>query len=435
MNINARDLSIATGGDSARRPMRILALSSPSGGKCGIGDYNAELCAALRAQGHQVDLLPLVRCGDRSPMVREFQRRIANYDAAILQYDGSLYGDAPAEMFGNFAAVARSVGRRPAIAILHERLIPVARRLLVKPWSRACWPTWRSYIARRGMINAINSNLTVFVHGEHMRQEFISIGIAPERIEAIIYPLQPGMHLVEPRHLSETSTVKLIMFGFVTEYKGYEIVLNAMRILPENYVLTIAGGCVPFFQNDRTLDAIHGFIQTGQWPYHMEFGQIATVQRPYSDAERQSMERRVKFTGHVHPEQLAHIMSDADIALAPYRRSSGSAALADYVEFARPTIAAALPPFCDFAAHANCIRFVAIDAPFELAYAIRRLAMDIDERRRMFEVAKTFAQTHNFVALAQYCVSILSAAQPSPASVGAAHGGHPPEPTDCRADV
>jgi hypothetical protein len=46
----------------------------------------------------------------------------------------------------------------------------------------------------------------------------------------------------EPRSLSDADTVELTIFDFVT---GYEIALNAMRLLPENYVLNIAGGCVP----------------------------------------------------------------------------------------------------------------------------------------------------------------------------------------------
>jgi glycosyltransferase involved in cell wall biosynthesis len=392
--------------------MRILVLSSPSGGQCGIGDYNANLSAALRAQDHRVDLIPLSRSGDRSPMIRELQRRITNYDAAILHYDGSLYGDAPAEMFRNFAAVVRSLGKRPAIAILHEALPPLPRRPLVKPWSPACLPTWRSYLARRAVIDAMNSNLTALVHGEHMRREWINIGVSPERIEAIVFPMQPGSPLIEPRPLGKTDTVELTMFGFVTEYKGYEIALNAMRVLPENYVLTIAGGPVPFYRNDRTMDAIHGFIQTGAWFYP-----IASVGRRYSSTERQSMEARVRFTGHVPPERVADIMGRTDIALAPYRRSNGSAALADYVEYARPTIASALPVFCDLAAHANCFGIVAVDASFELAHAIRNLAGNFNERLRMFEAARIFAEKHSFAALARRCISVFGTPSLEPMSI------------------
>jgi glycosyltransferase involved in cell wall biosynthesis len=399
--------------------MRILTLSSPGGGHCGIGDYNANLSAALRMEGHQIDLIPLPRTGDRTPIIREFQRRIESCDAAILQSDGWLYGDTPAERFRNFATAARSLGKRPAIAILHEAPPPpLARWPLLKPWSRSYLPAWKDYIARRAMIDAMNSNLTMLVHGEYMRSEWINIGVSPQRINAIVFPMQPSASLIEPRPLAETATVELTMFGFVKEYKGYEVALNAMRVLPENYVLTIAGGSYLHEPNDRTMDAIHGFIQTGAWPYRMWFGSIASVPRRYSGAERRSMEARIKFTGHLHCEQVADVMGRTDIALAPYRRSCGSAALADYVEYCRPTIASALPTFCDFAAHAKCIRLVGADAPFELAYAIRQLAMDLDERRRMFEAARAFAETYSFAALARHCISIFGTSQPNKASAG-----------------
>src|SRR6516162_5487257 len=105
---------------SKSRTMRILALSSPGGGICGIGDYNANLSAALRAQGHRVDILKLVRRGDRLPMVEEFRQRIVNYDAVIFQFDGSLYGDTPFAMSHNVTNLVRAMGDKPGIAILHE---------------------------------------------------------------------------------------------------------------------------------------------------------------------------------------------------------------------------------------------------------------------------------------------------------------------------
>jgi glycosyltransferase involved in cell wall biosynthesis len=86
------------------------------------------------------------------------------------------------------------------------------------------------------------------------------------------------------------------------------------------------------------------------------------------------------------------------------------AAVADALEFARPTVATAIPAFCKLNAQANCLRLVSPDAPFELAHAIRELAGDFNERRRMFAAARTFARLHSFAALAQRCISILDQA-------------------------
>jgi hypothetical protein len=100
--------------------MRVLALSSPTGGICGVGDDNADLSAALRAQGHQVDILKLVRRGNRTPIVEEFRQRIANPDAVILHFDGSLYGDTPFALSRDVINVVGAMGNKPGIAILDE---------------------------------------------------------------------------------------------------------------------------------------------------------------------------------------------------------------------------------------------------------------------------------------------------------------------------
>ena len=377
--------------------MRILALSSPGGGICGIGDYNANLSAALRAQGHRVDILKLVRRGDRLPMVEEFRQRIVNYDAVIFQFDGSLYGDTPFAMSHNVTNLVRAMGDKPGIAILHEGPIRLAktgkrRRKRIKFW-----------LMRRTMVAALN-RLMIFVHAKDTRSEWIGKGIASGQIKTITFPLQLSKSLVEPRPLGENDTVELLMFGFVAAYIGYDVVLNALRVLPQNYCLTIAGDRAPGNWDEPTVNTIHGFIQTGIW--NSDWRQTL-LERPHSDADRQSLERRIKFTGHVPPDRIAEIMGRADIVLLPYHRSYGSAALADAIEFARPTIAAALPAFCEVAAQVNCFRLVRPDAPFELAHAIRDLAENLNERRRMFVNACDFAREHTFAILAQDCISIL----------------------------
>src|SRR5262249_15202252 len=153
-------------------------------------------------QGHQVAIVHLPRQGDRTPTAREFRDRIANYDAAIIEWDAHLFGETDHERSRNFARVAGSLRGRPAISILHEILPPcewlppIPRRRLVQPWSRAFLPTWREHLARRIMIHdrrvmikAMNANMTLLVHGEQQRKGWIRQGVAPDKIEAIVFPM------------------------------------------------------------------------------------------------------------------------------------------------------------------------------------------------------------------------------------------------------
>jgi hypothetical protein len=64
-----------------------------------------------------------------------------------------------------------------------------------------------------------------------MRREWVGIGALPSRVRIHRLSDATGERLVEPRSLSDADTVELTIFDFVT---GYEIALNAMRLLPEN---------------------------------------------------------------------------------------------------------------------------------------------------------------------------------------------------------
>lgn len=388
--------------------MRILALSSPPG-QCGIGDYNATLCASLRSQGHHVDLIELRQAGDRVAPLRQFAAQIGGYDAAVIQHEFSFFGETLRVQFGNFADALSDLQRagRPAVAFLHTDLtIPLKARPLFRPFS----PAWRDRSERRRMIKTLNrTNLRVFMHSEASRAGCCSIGVDGSRIEAITFPMQPAPALVEPRPLSETDIVELTIFGFVSEYKGYEVALKALRLLPDNYVLNIAGQTHPFQPNDQTLNAIYGFLHTGEWVSPAELKPVPYMKRDFTEAERTALAKRVRVTGYLSPEQVAASMDGSDIVLLPYRLGpSGSAALGTALSFARPTIASAIPAFLNVARQSDCFRIVPIDAPYQLAETIRALAMNHAERQRMFHAVRGFAEANSFDALAQKCVRTLA---------------------------
>src|SRR5262249_50658085 len=148
------------------------------------------------------------------------------------------------------------------------------------------------------------------------------------RIETITFPMRVAYPLVEPRELSETDPVELVIFGFVAEYKGYEVALKAMRLLPENFILTIAGDGSEQHPNIPILDSIYGFLHTGEWESAETYPPVRSIQRPFTEDERESLRRRVRITGYVPPGRIATIMRSADIVLLPYRNGpSGSASL------------------------------------------------------------------------------------------------------------
>ena len=57
--------------------------------------------------------------------------------------------------------------------------------------------------------------------------------------------------------------VRLAIFGFVNHYKGYELALRALALLPREISLVIAGGEHPRDNQKTTIAAIEAFLATG----------------------------------------------------------------------------------------------------------------------------------------------------------------------------
>lgn len=374
--------------------MRVISLST-QGIKCGIGDYNSDLKAAFERQACVYDVHPIDR--SMSPTRRNltfleaFPPQTRGYDLAIVQHEFSFYGRSLRKSNRNFARLVRQLGKagQPTLIFMHT-IPPVVRK---PSWLS----NWKDRRAWRSVAAAVNRepNIRLIVHGAHSKDAFIEEGVAPAKIMDIVFPMFSGLPYVPPRPL--TAEVTLLMFGFIAAYKGYETALNAMRLLPENVRLVIAGDRNPHGPNDLTLDAIHGFIETGQW-FHS--AKLPALPRRMTKAESESLRARVKFLGHI--TDLDEVIGNADIVLAPYTLDgpAGSSALSRLLSYGRPIIASGIPAFQDIQKRSNCMKLIPPYARFELAQAVRDLIADLPERQRMSAAAIKFVRENDFDSLA-----------------------------------
>src|ERR1700719_4807917 len=116
------------------------------------------------------------------------------------------------------------------------------------------------------------------------------------------------------RPLTAQDPVQLAIFGFVSAYKGYETVLNAIRLLPDNVTLVIAGGKHPCNSGDKTLDSILGFLHTGAWSRPT----MPRLPGRFTSADRDRLRKRVRITGYLSQTEMVNILNGTDIALAIY---------------------------------------------------------------------------------------------------------------------
>lgn len=156
------------------------------------------------------------------------------------------------------------------------------------------------------------------------------------------------------------------VFGFVGEYKGVDLAIRALRLLPDNYHLVIFGGVHPNsirpgIKIDPYIEKLISLIapkQTllgellegkGGVELNVSAGDFAKLQDVDVDI-RQDLSNRVHFAGALNDEDFASAIAISDIALLPYREvgqaSSGPMSIAN--ELGANVIAARTKAFMQF---------------------------------------------------------------------------------------
>lgn len=382
--------------------MRFLMLST-NGEPCGIADYNSTLGAAFVGLGHLTETVRIPRLDPAglATACEVFRSKLPQFDLGLVQHEWGFFGSDFRQSARYFTGLLKSLRNETPVAIFMHTAFPVLSRSRTIPFFSK---TAKIRAARSAMVSAINRRARVFAHGETAREQIVGNGVRSEHIEAIVFPLTAERNIAKPRPLGEPDKVQLAIFGFVSEYKGYETVLNAMRLLPDNVTLVIAGGKHPCSPGDKTLDSILGFLHTGAWPRPT----MPTLPGRFATAARDRLRNRVRITGYLSQTEMVNILNGTDIALAVYSEGpTGSAALSQMLSLGRPVVASAITAFREVQRRGNCLKLVPPRAPFELTELILELIRDHDERVRLHENALAFARQHTFEALARHIIKTM----------------------------
>ncbi|MBS0268564.1 MAG: glycosyltransferase [Proteobacteria bacterium] len=394
--------------------MNILSLSTADT-PCGVGDANRSLRVAMLEAGNRYDIFAIdddMRDA-RSECFDEFVRRLKSYDAVVIQHEHSFYGSGIKQSARNFTRLLERIRvlAKPCAVIFHTNF--PARTKASRTFARY-FSTGE--VVRRGMLRAINSNplIRVIVHGEASWKSFRDNGIDGDKLLKVHLPI-PRVECAPPRNPRDDE-ITLGIFGFIAHYKGYRTALEAMLHLSPRFKLVIMGDKHPFSPNDLTLNNIQRTLKTGVWG-----GKRA--QRVTASDVSPDLSSRVKILGFV--EDLDQAFSEVDIILAPYldKFPAGSASLADSLARGKPIIASATPPFVEIQRDGNCLKLVAMNAPFELAHAIEELATDDVERARLSAAAIEFSRQNTWDRFARLLSrTLMERAHVSSAAVSMTNG-------------
>lgn len=162
------------------------------------------------------------------------------------------------------------------------------------------------------------------------------------------------------------------LFGFLSRKKGHPLAIDAMRKLPKDVILLIAGGRHP---SDASL-------------YAEEIERIA------QDA---ALAGRVQVTGYLQTEEVHRVMAATDVVIAPFIQSSGSGSLAMAFACGKPVIASNIPPHREFESESPGLLQLFPQGDSErLAMAIEKLRDSPEEAAAFGERSAEYARTHSY---------------------------------------
>ncbi|MEP6754775.1 MAG: glycosyltransferase [Chthonomonadales bacterium] len=277
--------------------LRVIIIA-PKTTRCGIADYSDQLMTHLQ---------PLVTS---CQILEPSEYFPGQADLVHIQHQYFFYGGV-APWKNRFPQFLTKVVE-PVVLTAHE-FVEETGSPLVK--SSIKWTNRKQF----------KSNLIkrIIVHTNRDRELLISSGVDSSRVTVIRLGI-PELHLSEDREgaksefgLAGKSVITLL--GFFSAKKGHREAVDAIKDLPEECVLLIAGGKHPDDMTSYTTDLATYIEETG-------------------------LSKRVLITGYLSPKKLEMAVTATDIFLAPFKQSSGSASLSLALASGRPIVVSDIEP-------------------------------------------------------------------------------------------
>jgi glycosyltransferase involved in cell wall biosynthesis len=365
--------------------MRVAMITSCAE-RCGIAAYSTALLAAL-SEHAPVDRIPVPGAETGEKALVALAERANAADLVHIQHEFTFFnGYLPGQT--TLFQVARRL-RRPRVMTAHsvlplEALMHVAderrpaRRLVKRVL--ALHPGLRRAVEREPYALAD----AVIVHTSACAARLARAGVDPDRIVRIPagIPVLPEDGPL-PEELSEFLVrPTIVMPGYVTPNKGYEVALAALQRLPAEVGLLIAGGTrVP-----------------GEAPY---LGKLA------EEISASKLDARVRITGYLPEPQLAAVLRRATLAAVPHREATGSYSVTLPLAAGRAIVASDLPCFREIAEEsAGALALVPPEDVAALARAVKALLDDGPRRVTLEAASRRYAAARTWPAVADRTVAL-----------------------------
>lgn len=297
---------------------------------------------------------------DAEQLLQMICAELPQYDSVNLQFEPGTLGHNARVAYDRYVKI---VDAAPAISVTFHTFLDDMKnsRGFWKEFKRLRWVTaffGRSRSASRYYIttkpvaylrNAAKTKRATYIVHTKREVERLVRRHGVDRKNAFDHPLS-FLNDEQIAELSESRMIKSLnlasdavlvgIFGFISEYKGTDLAVDVLSLLPQNYHLLIAGGLHP---NESRNCA------TKLNPYMEKItSKILGTEKGNPNGP---LLDRVHFMGAQDRDEFLRIMKDCDVVLLPYREvgqtSSGPISMA--VELQKRIIASRTDAFGEFA--------------------------------------------------------------------------------------
>src|SRR5256714_211401 len=244
--------------------------------------YDHALATALAAEGHAVTLLtsrfphgraPQAVAYDREELFAPVSTRLFRRSRLRLAAKGLEYGPSVARLVRRIERLDPDVVHvqwlpRPELDLRWLRRVADERPVVltahdVLPRRRRAAPVWP---------DVLETAERVVVHSQRAVEQLVELGLGRERIARIPHPVFPAEPLPPPKGRT------LLFFGLIRDYKGLDVLLEALPEIPDAK-LVVAGDPVDPVRKTAGVDWRLGFVPEAEVPGLM--AEAAAVVLPY----------------------------------------------------------------------------------------------------------------------------------------------------------
>mgnify|MGYP005835596679 CR=1 FL=1 len=365
--------------------MRVKFVTTYPPANCGIATYSEYYVRALKRLC-DVAVIPIER-----PKINPLyflgliRKSRKDTDIVHVQFDCGFYGTAaigPLSLSGMYAPAyyifTRMLGGPSIVTTIHE-LPDVEKtyggRLLYWPMKLYYTTIYRSLVALSDAV-LVHTQGTIDILSQYSQTGRVEI--VPHACFIVPVMLSPD----ECRSRLGLNGKKVVtMFGFVSPFKGHDMAIEAMKSMPGDVVLFIAGD--------------------GRTPEDREYVSALKMK-----VDNMGLNDRVIFHGYVKDEDSPAVMCASDLILMPYRHVVQSGAMNFALAYLKPVLASGMGGFAEVAGQYGCVETFRPGDMGDMAEKLKALLSDAKKTDSLREKAYAYREDVSIESIAGKIVKI-----------------------------